>query len=134
MVKALRPLIERAAKVAENEPDARRKHDTKAFHTLVSPLSVNGQVHAAKITVREALMSPDGKHHKFYDITALEIEDGPEVSGVATSVSACPLQPTPSEPLPVSVRKLASAVKDLDIESTVSKAVGAALQALQARV
>ena len=45
------------------------------------------------------------------------------MSGVATSVSASPLQPTPSEPLPVSVRKLASAVKDLDIESSVSKAV-----------
>jgi hypothetical protein len=65
MVKALRPLIERAAKVTENEPDARRKHDTKAFHTLVSPLSVNGKVYSAKITVRESLMSPDGKHHKF---------------------------------------------------------------------
>ena len=51
-----------------------------------------------------------------------EIENDPEVFGVATSVSASPVQPTPSESLGISLMRLVSAVKRLNINS-VSKTV-----------
>jgi len=111
MVKAMPELIKRAVKLGESSPDSRRVHDTKVFHTLVAPLSVNGKTLAAKITVREALLDPNGKPHKFYDIAALEIENGPVMSGVAPDVSTGPVHPTGTEPSEISVAELARAIK-----------------------
>lgn len=110
MVKALPQLVARAVKVAESAPDERRTRDTRMFHTLVAPLSVNGTIYSAKITLREALEQVASPAHKFYDIAALEIDNGPEVYGLKDAgVNHDPL-PTPSEPLTVTVRQLASAV------------------------
>ncbi|WP_423454265.1 PLxRFG domain-containing protein [Ottowia sp. VDI28] len=110
MVKTLPHLIQRAVKVAEHAPDARRAHDTVAFHTLVAPLEVNGKVLAAKITLRESLHDFADKRHKFYDLTALEIENGPEMSGAVAGVATGPLRPTGSEPSTVSVADLNRAI------------------------
>lgn len=110
MVKVLPDLIKRAVKVSDAAPDARRVHDTKAFHTLVAPLEVNGRVMAAKITLREALLDPNGRPHKFYDVAALEIENGSEMSGVAPGVAAGPVHPTGSEPSGATVAELARAI------------------------
>ncbi|WP_051237547.1 PLxRFG domain-containing protein [Ottowia thiooxydans] len=106
MVRALPDLVKRAVKVGESAPDSRRAHDTKAFHTLVVPLEVNGKVLAAKVTLRESLLDPYGKLHKFYDIAAVEIENGSEMSGVAPDVSTGPVHPTGSEPSGISVSDL----------------------------
>ena len=108
MVKALPELVKRAVKVDENAPDARRTRDTKAFHTLVAPLSVNGKVLAAKITLREALMGPD-QRHKFYDIAALEIEDGSVLSGLKGSDQGQNPLPTGTEPSRATVAQLVKA-------------------------
>jgi DNA-binding transcriptional MerR regulator len=109
MVKALPDLIRRAVKIEDALPEPRRKHDTRMFHTLVAPLSVNGNVYAAKITLREALRDPNGRPHKFYDIAALEIENGVAVSGLGIRQSE-PGHPTPTTPLPVTVGQLAASV------------------------
>jgi len=114
MVKALPDLVKRAVKVDESAPDARRAHDTKAFHTLVAPLAVNGQVLAAKITLRESLHDFPDKRHKFYDIAAVEIENGPEMSGAVPDIAAGPLRPTGSEPSGVTVAQLAQSIKSRD--------------------
>ena len=109
MVKALPDLIQRAVKVAQALPDERKAHKTRMMHTLVAPLAVNGKIYAAKITLREALQDPNGVPHKFYDVTALEIENGPEMFGVAPGVATGPVHPTGTEPLRVSVAELAKA-------------------------
>ena len=109
MVKALPDLIQRAVKVAQALPDERKAHKTRMMHTLVAPLAVNGKTYAAKITLREALQDPNGVPHKFYDVTALEIENGPEMFGVAPGVATGPVHPTGTEPLRVSVAELAKA-------------------------
>lgn len=117
MVRALPELLKIAVKVQENAPDERRKHDTKAFHVQVVPLQVNGRVVSAKLTLRESLLDPNGRPHKFYDIAALKMENDPEVSGVAPGKAAGPVQPTPSEPSSFSVGQLASAIKGLDLSA-----------------
>lgn len=111
MVKALPDLIKRAVKVSESLPDERKAHKTRMMHTLVAPLSIGGKTYAAKITLREALRDPNGTPHKFYDIAALEIENGPEMFGVASSVATGPVHPTGSGPLAVSVSELARTIK-----------------------
>lgn len=115
MVRALPELISRAVKVAESEPDARRTKDTRAFHTLLSPLVVNNKPYTAKITVREALAGPVPRH-KFYDLAALEIESGPEVSGLKDpGINILGPLPTPSEPRSFTVGELAAAVNGLGL-------------------
>ena len=113
MVRALPDLVKRAVKIDESGPDERRAHDTKAFHTLVAPLWVNGKMLAAKITLRESIHDFPGHHHKFYDLAALEMEkeNGPEMFGAVAGVPANPLRPTGSEPLPASVSDLIQTVK-----------------------
>ncbi|THJ36166.1 PLxRFG domain-containing protein [Lampropedia aestuarii] len=123
IVKALPDLIKNAVKVQESAPDERKAHKTRMMHTLVAPLEVGGKVYAAKITVREALLDPNGIPHKFYDVTALQIENGPEMFGVAPDVSTGPVHPTGSGPSGVSVAALAKASKiepqeDVDFFST----------------
>ena len=59
----------------------------------------------------ESLVAREINPHKFYDIAALEIDNGPEVSGSESLATANLSRPTPSEPLGVRIRKLASAVK-----------------------
>ncbi|MDR0273883.1 MAG: hypothetical protein LBI48_00765 [Burkholderiaceae bacterium] len=116
MVRALPDLVKRAVKVGDSMPDKRRQNDTKAFHTLVAPLNVGDRLLSAKITLREALQDFPGKHHKFYDIAALEIDDGPGLSGAATSGnSADPLHPTGSRPSHISVQHLVSAINSADV-------------------
>ena len=110
MVKALPELLKRAVKVWEKAPDSRRTEDTAAFHTLVAPLQVNGKTLAAKITLREALKGPEPRH-KFYDIAALEIEDGSVLSGLKGSNQGQSPLPTGTEPSAVSVSDLARALK-----------------------
>jgi hypothetical protein len=116
MVKVLPELVQRAVKVGETLPDARRTRDTRMFHTLVAPLAVNGRVYTTKITLREALPKDTGTRHKFYDITTLEIDNGPNVPGTQREPHGLrgnqnsPL-PAPSEPSPVSVGDLVSAIK-----------------------
>lgn len=73
MVRVLPELVKNAIKTLEADPDERRTKDTRKFHTLMIPILVNGKSYHAKITVREALNGPEPRH-KFYDITALEIE------------------------------------------------------------
>ena len=123
MVRALPELVQRAIKVQEVAPDARRLRDTQMFHTLVAPLSVAGKTYSAKITIREALERVASAPHKFYDIAALEINNGPEVYGLKDSEHVQNPLPTPSEPLGMTIRQLASAVNGLDFESGVSKVV-----------
>jgi hypothetical protein len=110
MVKALPELAQRAVKVGETLPDARRVGDTRMFHTLVAPIEVNGRVYTAKITLRESLPKDPGIRHKFYDVAALEIDNGVAVSGLP-SESTERIHPTPTTPLPVSVGDLVSAIK-----------------------
>ncbi|MDR3352267.1 MAG: hypothetical protein LBO00_04500 [Zoogloeaceae bacterium] len=116
MVKVLPELVRRAVKIDENLPDARRTKDTRMFYTLVAPLAVNGRVYTTKITLREALPKDTGTRHKFYDIAALGIENGPDVPGTKREPHGLrgnpnsPL-PAPSEPLLVSVGDLVSAIK-----------------------
>jgi hypothetical protein len=123
MVRALPELVQRAIKVQEVAPDERRLRDTRMFHTLVAPLSVAGKTYSAKITIREALERVASAPHKFYDIAALEINNGPEVYGLKDSEQVQNPLPTPSEPLGVTVRQLASAVNGLDLEAGVSKVI-----------
>ncbi|GHU15273.1 hypothetical protein AGMMS50225_28430 [Betaproteobacteria bacterium] len=115
MVKVLPGLVKRAVKIGEASPDERRTNDTRMFHTLVAPLAVNGRIVTAKITLREARNGPDPTH-KFYDIAALEIENGPEVPGLKGTRRESPL-PAPSEPLSVSVGQLVSAINNDGINS-----------------
>ena len=118
IVRALPELISRAIKVKETQPDERRGRDSKAFHTLVAPLMVKGAVYSAKITVREALERHASPSHKFYDIASLEINNGPEVPGLKDSSRNLNPLPAPSEPLFISVRDLASAVKGIDVNTS----------------
>lgn len=98
MVKALPDLVKRAVKIGDALPDDDRRNDTKRFHTLAAPLEIEGKVWVAKITVREALRDHPGKHHKFYDITALEIKDAPVLSGAVLPANGeRPLHPTGTE-------------------------------------
>lgn len=90
--RVLREIVRRAVKVDDAPPDVRRAHDTRLFHTLVAPLNVDGHMHAVKVTVREALRSPNSPRHKFYDVTAIEIKRSPDVHG---------LDGDPSHPAPV---------------------------------
>lgn len=123
MVRVLRTLVKRAVKVQQTVPTDHHADKTRAFHTLLAPLAVNGRVYTAKITLREALSDPNARPHKFYDIAALEMENGPEVSGVASSLSQGPVQPTPSGPLTISVSRLVTAVKGIDLTRSVSQVV-----------
>lgn len=123
MVQVLPELIKRAVKVDEQAPDARRAATSRAFHTLLAPLAVNGRVVTAKITLRESLHDLPGKHHKFYDMTALEIENGPVMFGAVPGGSAGPLHPTGTEPSSITVGELARAVKGMDLLAGVSKVV-----------
>ena len=82
VVRVLRQLVHDAVKVSEVAPDGRRVNDSAAFHTLLAPLSVNGQLHAARITVREARLVPEGETpHRFYDIALVQMRQAPIVHG-----------------------------------------------------
>lgn len=85
MVKVLRELVEGAVKVAESEPAKGRASDSRAFHTLVGAMTVNGDMHAVRVTVtvRESLAAAEGQTpHKFYDVTSVQIERSPDVHGL----------------------------------------------------
>jgi hypothetical protein len=81
------------------------------FHTLVAPIEANGQLHVAKITLREAPHSPDPTH-KFYDVAAIEIEkeNTPNVYSLRGNRSDSPL-PTPDGAFEIGVGDLVSAIK-----------------------
>ena len=95
LVRVLRDVVGCAVAVAQETPKKNREVDTRSFHTLVAPLSVNDQVCSVKVTVREALKVPQGDAaHKFYDVTSIEIGRSPDVHGLdGTEV--------PSHPAPV---------------------------------
>lgn len=117
MVSVLRELVGNAVKVAEAAPAKGRAADSKAFHTLVAPLSVNGELHAVRITVREALLVPEGQAaHKFYDVTSVQIERSPGVHGFDDGASTTS-RPAPSEASAISVAELARALKIEGFES-----------------
>ena len=111
MVKVLRELVGNAVKVAESAPAKGRAADSKAFHTLVAPLLVNGQMHAVRVTVREALQVPQGQaSHKFYDVTSVQMERSPGVHGFDDAASNAS-RPAPSEASGISVSELARSLK-----------------------
>jgi hypothetical protein len=108
LVKVLREAVGRAVKIAESTPEKGREADTNAFHTLVVPIEVSGNIHAAKITVRESKRVPKGDAaHKFYDVTALQISGNPGVHGL--NDTEAPSRPAPSEVSGVMVADLAKA-------------------------
>ena len=109
MVRALPDLVQRAVKVAERAPDGRRTRDTHAFHVLVAPLAINGRDYATKITLRQAAAGPEPRH-KFYDVTGVEIENGPVLSGLKGEGQGQHPLPTGTEPSPQTVAALAAAV------------------------
>ncbi|MDQ5879295.1 MAG: hypothetical protein QG638_2030 [Pseudomonadota bacterium] len=75
------------------------------------------------VKVREARLVPEGGiPHKFYDVTALQIEESPGVHGFAGH--RAPGRPAPSEASKVSVAALAKTFK-IDVASSVSKVVDA---------
>jgi hypothetical protein len=108
IVRVLPDLVQRAVKVAESAPKDKRMRDTRMFYTLVAPLEANGRIRAVKITLREALHSPDPQH-KFYDITALEIENG-AMDGLKENRNDSPLPPSYA-PFGISIGALVSAIK-----------------------
>ncbi|MFG5779851.1 PLxRFG domain-containing protein [Comamonas sp. J-3] len=112
LVRVLRELVRDAVKVAEAAPGKGREVDSLAFHTLVAPLAINGQMHAVRLTVREARHTPKGAAaHKFYDVAQVKIERSPDADGVASSISAGPVHPGTVGTSAVSVSDLAQALK-----------------------
>lgn len=108
LVRMLREVVGGAVAVAQEAPKKGREVDTRAFHTLVAPLSVNGQTHAVKVTVREALKVPPGDAaHKFYDVTSIQINRSPDVHGL--DGTEAPAHPAPVEASVVMVADLARA-------------------------
>ncbi|MFT3960958.1 LPD7 domain-containing protein [Propionivibrio sp.] len=108
LVRVLREVVGGAVAVAQEAPKKGREVDTRAFHTLVAPLSVNGQTHAVKVTVREALKVPPGDAaHKFYDVTSIQINRSPDVHGL--DGTEAPAHPAPVEASVVMVADLARA-------------------------
>lgn len=83
VVRVLRQLVHDAVKVSEAMPDGRRERDSVAFHTLLAPLQVNGgEMFAARITVREARLVPEGETpHRFYDVALEPMRQTPIVHG-----------------------------------------------------
>lgn len=110
LVRALRELVARAVKVSEAAPNKSRASDSKAFHTLVSALRVDGELHAVRVTVRESRLVPDGQTaHKFYDVAQIQIKGSPDADGVASSISAGPVHPGTVGASGVMVSELAQA-------------------------
>ncbi len=108
LVRVLREVVGRAVAVAQEAPKKGREVDTRAFHTLVAPLSVNDQICAVKVTVREALKVPQGDAaHKFYDVTSIQINRSPDVHGL--DGTEAPSHPAPVEASSVMVADLARA-------------------------
>lgn len=116
MVRVLPELIQKAVQVQSEAPDNRKRHTTKQIHTLLAPLVVNGKPYSAKITVREALMPPEPRH-KFYNITAIEIEKNGDALGVGISDNTSSLQSSPSSEL--TIAELARPIQGLDVYATV---------------
>ena len=116
LVRVLPQLVQRAVKIAESAPDARRVKDTRAFHVLVVPVRVDGKVWAARLTLR----APDGVAHKFYALSEFEIENGLVASGFAAGEVTSRARPASSKPLTVTVSDLARAV---NVEITSGKDV-----------
>ncbi|MBQ7625489.1 MAG: hypothetical protein IJS87_00300, partial [Rhodocyclaceae bacterium] len=111
VVRVLPQLVQRAVKISESAPDARRVKNTRAFHVLVVPVRVDGKVWAARLTLREALRAPDGVAHKFYALSEFEIENGLVASGFAAGEVTSRARPASSKPLTVPVTDLARAGK-----------------------
>ncbi len=107
MVHALREIVGNAMQVAVERPQKGREKDTSAFRTLLAPLLVYGQMHAVRVTVRDAKAVPSGDTpHKFYDITSLEIKRSPSVHGVNPESE---YRPAPAGASGVTVAELAQA-------------------------
>jgi|GEM_PF-1975295 len=106
MVKALKALVESATAVAKEAPQKGRESDSKAFHTLVNALEVEGQVIPVRLTIREALHVPKGEPaHKFYDV---KIEEKEKPSRLGLSDTGSP-RPIPNGALDIKVADLAAA-------------------------
>jgi len=104
LVKVLSDLVQSAVKVSQAPPAKGRESDTKAFHTLINALEVNGQVIPVRLTIREAPLVPKGQPaHKFYDIVTHE--KSPVVRGLRSDISTAH---PPFEALDTKITDLAS--------------------------
>jgi len=102
LVKVLGELVQSAVKVSQAAPQKDRASDSKAFHTLINALEVDGRVIPVRLTIREALLVPKGQPaHKFYDIVTHEKSTG-TVHGVGET-----------SPRPASAGALDTKVADL---------------------
>lgn len=109
VVRVLRDLVHDAVKVSQEPPKKGREKDSRAFHTLLAPLQVNGEMFAARITVREARLVPKGETpHRFYDIALVQMRQAPFVHGFDDQGSAS--RPASIRGREVTVSDLARAV------------------------
>jgi len=109
LVRVLPELVQSAVKVAETPPSKeKRTRDSKAFHTLLNALEVDGEVIPVRLTIREAALVPKGEPaHKFYDIVTRQNKRSLDVHGLHNGKPAA--RPVPVKALDIKVADLASA-------------------------
>jgi ADP-Ribosyltransferase in polyvalent proteins/Large polyvalent protein-associated domain 3 len=108
LVSVLKHVIEKGVKVGDAPPKESRTLDSKRFHTLISAFVADGNIYSVKLTVREALNSLPGEHHKFYDVTAIQIKQDTDVHGLKAGSLSQPL-PAPVGVYKPTIQELASA-------------------------
>ena len=107
LVQVLRELVQQAVPVQEL-PAGKGRTDSRAFHTLVSPMRVNGDLYAVKLIIREGHQAPLGMPvHKFYNVAIAKMKGSLDANGIGDTTAS--LHPSPVEAPTVSIADLTQA-------------------------